>query len=400
VSRRRLLVVSPRFLFPANEGGKIRTVNTLRHMRGGAFEIILASPAPADLGPYAADIAMVCDRFVSWPASRLSRAGRVGALFGRLPVAVASDRSRAGRAVVGAQLAEQPDLVVVDFPHAMVLLPDRQPRPPLIVFAHNVEAEIFERHAAVAAPGWRFIWRDQARKMRAFEGAALRQARSVIAVSERDAIALRRDYALDRVTHVNTGVDLDYHRFMPPATPAAGGGTVVFCGAMDWQANVDGIAFLMDAVWPLLLRDRPQIRAVIVGRNPPKSLAEKAAKRGVAFQFTGYVDDIRDYVAAADVYVIPLRVGSGTRIKAYEAMATGRPVVSTSVGIEGLAVQPEQHFLVADDAETFAASILRLLDDAALRTRLCTAAHQLLEEHFSWQQVARQFEAECLSAVG
>ncbi len=396
---RRLLAVSPRFLFPANEGGKIRTSNILRHMRGGAFEIVLASPAPADIAPFAADIAAVSDRFVAWPAGAPSHAGRIAALFGALPMAVATDRSVAGSAAIRDELAARPDLLLVDFPHSGVLLPAGT-LPPSVMFTHNVEAEIFARHAAVANPIWRPLWRSQARKMRRFEGETLRRFDSVIAVSERDAVALRRDYALPVVEQIDTGVDLEFHRFVPPAAPPAeDGGTIVFCGAMDWRANIDGIGFLMDEVWPIVLRARPKARAVIVGRNPPQTLIDAAKARGLAWQFTGYVDDVRPYVNDADVYVIPLRVGSGTRIKAFEAMAAGRPVVSTTVGVEGLAIVPEIHFLAADNAPNFAAAILRLFDDPALRTRLTDTARRLLEERFSWAQVARQFEAACLRVL-
>jgi glycosyltransferase involved in cell wall biosynthesis len=172
----------------------------------------------------------------------------------------------------------------------------------------------------------------------------------------------------------------------------------VFTGAMDWRANIDGIEFLMDEVWPIVTRARPDANAVIVGRNPPADLIAKAKERGLAWEFTGFVDDIRPYVAAGHVYVIPLRVGSGTRIKAFEAMSMGRPVVSTTVGVEGLDVTPGEHFLAADTAESFAASILRLLDDADQRERLAGAARARVEERFSWSHVARQFEAICLRA--
>lgn len=394
----RLLAVSPRFLFPANEGGKIRTSNILRYMRGGAFEIVLASPAPADFTPFADEIAAVSDRFVPWPAAASSRARRAAALFGRVPVAVATDRSAAGSAAIARQLAAGTDLLLVDFPHAAVLVPNGK-LPPSVMFTHNVEAEIFARHVMVANPLWRLIWQDQTRKMHRFEGATLRRFDSVIAVSERDAAALRRAYGLPIVEQIDTGVDLDFHRLAPPTTPPADGGTLVFCGAMNWKANIDGIQFLMDEVWPAVVRARPATRFIIVGRNPPQSLIEGARARGLAWQFTGYVDDVRPYVARADVYVIPLRVGSGTRIKAYEAMAAGRPVVSTMIGIEGLAIVPEKHFLAADSAPDFAAAILRLLADAALRRSLTTESRRLLAEKFSWAQVARQFEMACLRVL-
>ena len=121
----RLLFVSPRFLFPMDQGGKIRTGNILRGLKGGAFEVTLASPAPADKVPYAADIGAACDHFLSWPEQASSRIRRLMALASRLPVAAATDRSAAGSAVVRHALAARPDVVVVDFPHADVLMPAR-----------------------------------------------------------------------------------------------------------------------------------------------------------------------------------------------------------------------------------------------------------------------------------
>jgi glycosyltransferase involved in cell wall biosynthesis len=168
---------------------------------------------------------------------------------------------------------------------------------------------------------------------------------------------------------------------------------------MSWAANVDGIHFLLDEVFPLLLRARPKIRAVIIGRNPPASLSDKIKERGLAVTLTGFVDDIRPHVAQANVYVIPLFVGSGTRIKAFEAMAMGRPVVSTTLGVEGLDVTDGENYLRADDAASFARSILTLMDDAAMRVRLAAAARQLMEDRFSWSRVARQFEAICLRTL-
>ena len=401
MTRPRLLVVSPRFLFPMDQGGKIRTANILKRMKDGAFELVLASPAPPNVARYAVDVATVCDRFVSWPEPKPSQFRRVRALLDSIPVAAATDRSAAGRRVISALLAEKPEVALVDFPHAAVLLPERIDSAS-VIFTHNVEAEIFARHAEVARGPMRPVWRDQARKMRAFEGAALRRFDSVIAVSARDAKALAELYGLKRLETIDTGVDLEFYAFQPAeAAPDTGpkGGTIVFTGAMDWRANIDGIAFLMDEVWPLVLAVRPEARALVVGRNPPEDLVGRARALGFAWRFTGFVDDIRPYVAEANVYVIPLRVGSGTRIKAFEAMAMGRPVVSTTVGVEGLDVTHEHHYLAADTAADFAAAILRLLDEPARREQLARAARARVEERFSWSHVARQFEAICLRAL-
>jgi glycosyltransferase involved in cell wall biosynthesis len=389
----RLLFISPRFLFPLDEGGKIRTSNILRQMKGGTFDITLASPAPAP-DAYVNELAQISDHFLSWPTPHASPLAKALAVPGQLPISVATDRSATGRAVVARALAERPEVVVADFPHAGVLLPERI-RTASVMFTHNIEAEIYERQAAVAPFPRCLLWQNEARKMRRYEAETLRRFDVVIAVSARDGEGLRKQHGLDHIELIDTGVDLDFYPFSPaPQEPV-----LVFSGAMDSRSNIDGIEFLIDEVWPLIARARPDARAVIVGRNPPAALVAKAQSRGLPWRFTGFVDDIRPHIAAAQVSVIPLRVGSGTRIKAFEAMALGRPVVSTTLGVEGLDITPGEHFLAADSATDFAAAILRLFDDAALRARLAQAARARLEERFSWAHVARQFEAICRRAM-
>ena len=396
--RPRLLFVSPRFLFPMDQGGKIRTGNILRGMKGGTFDVILASPAPPDVSRFTADLNATCDHFVSWPERAGSRMGRLLSLASRVPVAVASDRSVAGSARIAEAMAVKPDLVVVDFPHAAVLLPERIDTAS-VMFTHNVEAEIFERHAARANGIWRLVWAEQSRKMARFEGDTLRCFDTVIAVSARDEAVLSKRYGLSQVEAIDTGVDLDFFASSSSADPPPDGGTIVFTATMSWSANVEGIHFLLDEVWPSLVAARPNIQAMIIGRNPPASLSDKIKARRLNVTLTGFVDDIRPYVARSHVYVIPLFVGSGTRIKAFEAMAMGRPVVSTSLGIEGLDVTDGEHFLMADDPVAFTRGILSLLDDAAQRGRISTAARRLMEERFSWRNVAAQFEAICLRTL-
>lgn len=399
MSRPRLLFVSPRFLFPMDQGGKIRTGNILRGLKGGAFDVTLASPAPSDRERFKLDIEAACDRFVSWPERGPSKLRRVLALASQLPVSAAMDRSATGSALVRQALEEAPEIVVVDFPHAHVLMPARI-NIASVMFTHNVEAEIFERHAKRTTGIWRFVWADQRRKMARLEQNSLARYDSVVAVSDRDRDVLAKRYGLPVVEAIDTGVDLDFFAMNPPdADPGSDGGTLVFTATMSWAANVEGIHFLLDEVFPRLLQVRPNIRAVIIGRNPPPSLSEKVKDRGLKVTLTGFVDDIRPYVAQANIYVIPLFVGSGTRIKAFEAMAMGRPVVSTTLGIEGLDVTDGESFLRADDADAFAQSILMLLDNASMRARIARTARRLMEDRFGWTRVARQFESICQRAV-
>jgi glycosyltransferase involved in cell wall biosynthesis len=399
-----LLFLSPRYLFPTDSGGKIRTVSILRGLRGGAFEVHLVSPLPESSSPVdTAQLEQICDRFTGWPATRRAAAfqwTRMRHLVSALPVAVATDCSRAGRRTVAEQLGGNPDLIVVDFPHAAVLAPGPYPCPS-VLFTHNVEAEIFQRHAETARdPLRRAVWRSQAAKMAQYEKALLGRFDAVVAVAERDREHFRRAYGANNVSVIPTGVDLDFFSYsatpvLEPGDPA----TVVFTGSMDWMANIDGIEYFMDQVWPEIARVRPNARFVVVGRQPPAALVERATARGLNWEFTGFVDDVRPYVRRAHVYVIPLRVGGGTRIKVYEAMALGCPVVSTRIGVEGLPVEDARQFLAADQPADMAASILSLLERDDERRRLSTAARRFVEQSISTASAAKVFEQICQHAL-
>ena len=396
--RKRMLFVSPRFLFPADSGGKIRTAQILRGMKGGSFEITLLSPASDGAAERHRDeLHRVADRFLWW--SEAERNGlywltRLRHLLSRYPISTYADRSTDGRRLVQSELSRA-DLTVFDFAHAAVLAPERFPIP-AVMFTHNVEAEIFKRHVTVAE-SWvkKAVWRNQYHKMETFERDVFKRFDGIVAVSGRDGEAIRRRYAVRRIHVIGTGVDLQFLNYVPPGDA----GTVVFTGAMDWMANIDGIEYLMEEIWPDISQRAPQARMVVVGRNPPGALVRRAEATRPDWHFTGYVDDVRSYVQGASVYVIPLRVGGGTRIKAFEAMAMGTPVVSTDLGVEGLGLESGRHYLEGNDPERFAGAVGRLLKDAVLRRQMATSARVHVERHASYQSVARDFEAFCLDVA-
>ena len=400
--RPRLAFVSPSFLLPTDTGGKIRTTNILRGLKGGAFDVTLIWPAnDKELSAWSAQIDRLCDRFSCWPQRKpKARWQRAFDLLGRLPVNVAADRSNAARQTVRDTLAAHHfDVVVFDFVHAAVLCPDRLTAA-TVCFTHNVEAEIFQRHVEQArgAP-MRALWRSQYRKMQRFEADALRRFTRVVAVSERDAARFSERYGVAQTSVIPTGVDLEHFRWQEPTVvDAARPPTVVFTGSMDWEANIDGIRFFLESVWPQVSRRIASARFIVVGRNPPQVLVElgRAAKN---VRFTGFVDDVRPYVRDAHVFAIPLRVGGGTRIKAFEAMAMGCPVVSTTIGIEGLDVQDGVHYLRRDGAHEQAGAIVALLSDPDMRRRLSKQARACVESRFGHLAVARVFERACLQAI-
>ena len=401
-ARPRLVFVSPVFLFPSDAGGKIRTTNILRGLKGGAFEVRLLSPAsPAQCEQWGAEIDSVCDEFVPWqPKATRARAWRALDLLRALPVNVAADVSRPALAAVQAQgLREDVNLMVFDFVHASVLKPSRLPMRS-VCFTHNVEAEIFARHAANAQDRLRrWMWRSQHHKLRQFEATALRQYDKVVAVSERDADHFRAAYGVKDAEAIPTGVDLDFFSWAPsPAVSAEQPPTVVFIGSMDYAPNIDAVGFFLREVWPLLLADVGNAVLRVVGRSPPAALVS-LARRSTQVEFTGFVPDVRPFVHAAHASVIPLKVGGGTRIKVFEAMAMGCPVVSTALGVEGLAVVPDVHFLERDSAPGLAQGLVSLLRDRSARDEMSRRARNLVESRFGHRVAAKAFEDICQRAL-
>lgn len=224
----------------------------------------------------------------------------------------------------------------------------------------------------------------------------------MVAVSERDAQFFRGELGVANARVIPTGVDVDFYSFAPKTGGSdltEKGGTIVFTGSMDWRPNIDGLEWLMEEAWAKIVATSPASKLVVVGRKPPRRLVAEVARRGLAWTFTDLVDDIRPYVHDADVCVVPLRIGGGTRLKVYEAMALGCPVVSTTVGAEGLPLVPEEHYIRADEAAQFAAGVLRLLREPALRERLAATARNYVAASFSPRIVGRAFEEICLETV-
>ena len=286
------------------------------------------------------------------------------------------------------------DLCVADFLSATVNVPFDCGLP-VLFFAHNVEHLIWKRLCLHERRPWvRLPLSIEWRKMRRAEARACARSDLTVAVSEADAALLAAGAVGAPVSAVPTGVDTSY--FTPQAREVTGP-SLVFTGSMDWYPNEDAILHFLHAILPLVRTSFPNTTFSIVGRNPTARLRSAAAAAGA--RVTGTVPDVRPYLAEAAVYVVPLRVGGGTRLKIFEALAAGKAVVSTSVGAEGLPLVPGIHFLQADDPGGFARAVVWLLCDPARRAALGAAGRRLVEDRFGWGNVAKEFEARCAEAV-
>ena len=277
------------------------------------------------------------------------------------------------------------DVAVCDFLDAAVNFPGRLTIPS-VLFQHNVESEIWRRLAATAGnPVKKMVYGMEFRKMLRYEQSEVRKFHHVVAVSENDRTLMSRWVAPARITVVPTGVDLTQYRPDPNAPEPAP--LVTFVGAMDWEPNVDGVEYLCSEIWPAIKMEVPEARVRMVGRNPDRRVARWASD---SIEVTGRVPSVVEHLRQSAVVVVPLRVGGGTRLKIYEAMATAKAVVSTSVGAEGLDVHHGRDLMLADDPRSFAQAVIMLLRDRELRRRYEKAAAETAAR-YGWAAIGERF---------
>jgi polysaccharide biosynthesis protein PslH len=255
-------------------------------------------------------------------------------------------------------------------------------RPLLCLDEHNIEYDIVRRTASADGSPLRRIYSAiEWRKMRKEERHAWIHLDGCTVTSVRDQEMLLSDEPTANTAVVPNGVDLDFFR-VSPRSPQGDSQTLLFFGAIDYYPNTDAMLFFLHDVLPGLVARYKRLRMCIVGRRPPESIV---AQKTADVEVTGVVDDVRPWLDRADVVVVPLRIGGGTRLKILEAMSMGKAVVSTTLGAEGLDVVPERDLLIADDAAAFVTQVGRLLDDPALRERIGASARRVVSARYSWK---------------
>jgi polysaccharide biosynthesis protein PslH len=278
------------------------------------------------------------------------------------------------------------DAVLIEHPGLAPLIELRAHEPWLLTL-HNVGSGTLEHRAAMSAGRQRWIYRRQARQARRFERWSLDSFDTVFSVSQDDAALLPKPTVV-----IPNGVDID--RFEPTPVPAQP--RLALIGTLGYLPNVDGALWLADEVLPIVRQHVPGVTLDLVGRLPTADVLNLASRPGVFVHPD--VPDVRDYFVRTRVCLVPLRLGTGTRLKALEAFAAYRPVVGTTIGLAGLNVVDGRHAFVADEPRQFAARVVEVLEDDDCADRLVREGRALVEADYSWTRIGEEF-AEALTAV-
>lgn len=395
-----LLFLTSQVPYPPRQGGALRTWGMISALARRHKVHILSFHPDARVPPLPAHFGDISLDVVPEPSPRpLSRRLR-DLLLSRQPDMALRLESPLFRQRLAERLDAQPFDAVhiegIEMAPFMDVLEQARPRPLIIFDDFNCEF-LLQKRAFLTDLRHPARWHGalyslvQWGRLRRYEAEICRRADCVIAVSDADARALSALVPGLRPVVVPNGVDVStYDPHIPPA-PGMEGNALVFTGKMDFRPNVDAVLWFAEEVLPRIQEQIPDVRLWVVGQRPHRRL--EVLRENPAITLTGYVEDARPYIAGATVYVAPLRIGGGTRLKLLEAMAMERAVVATRLGAEGYEVQDGRELLLADDAETFAAAVVSLLKDPARRAAMGRAARRFVESCYDWSVLAPRLEA-------
>jgi len=394
----KVLFLSQRFLFPMDTGGKIRTGKILEQLKDMVSLTVISNVESPKDDQYMDDMKALCDKFIPVPWKEMERYNlkfymKIAAQsFSKYPISVLNDYSKSlEEAVIKELKNESYDLAICDFLQSTLNFQHVQNIRTLL-FQHNVEATITLRHLEKAKdPVSKVFWSLQHRRMMRHEKEMCNKFDGTIAVSEKDRERMEEWFGANSVYDIPTGVDTDYYQPSPEVEEKK---QLVFTGSMDWLPNEDAMIYFVEQIFPLIKEEEPDTKLVIVGRRPTPSLLKLTEGRD-DIETTGWVDDTRPYMAESSVFIVPIRIGGGTRMKIYEALAMGKAMVSTSVGAEGLPLNHGEQIMFADEEKEFAKHTVELLRNADLRKKMGETARDYVYTNFRWEKVAEVFTGIC-----
>jgi sugar transferase (PEP-CTERM/EpsH1 system associated) len=395
----KLLFLTPDLPYPPHQGAAIRTLNLIKNLAPRYDIHLLSFVQDRDFTGRIEALAHYCASIVTVPSPHRSTAHRaMSALFSPSPdMALRLPSSEFSNALRNSLSRERFDCVQTEAiemaQYGIAVKGMDLPPQPLVIF-DDINAEYLLQKRAfetdVQQPSrwlaalYSFI---QWRKLQRYEAHACRRLDRIVVVSEADAKAIQRLVPALQCAVVPNGVDTD---FFTPWEAEDSDITLVFTGKMDFRPNVDAVLWFAREVLPLIQREMPQVSLKVVGRNPHPRLQGLQGSSNIIL--TGYVEDVRPYIGEAAVYVVPLRVGGGTRLKLLEAMSMAKAIVSTSLGCEGIPVRPDRELVIADDPVSFARAVVGLMRDRERRAQLGISARELAVSEHDWRHITPLLE--------
>lgn len=384
-----ILILSPFLPYPLDQGGKIRIFNIIKNLsrlHAVTLAAIVDDRDATDLGP----LRELCEEVILVERTARLWPDRLAFFSGRAPYNVIRYRSATMRhELQRLQQRKSFDLVQIEFTMMWQyagLFADT----PVVLDAHNIEYKNVQQIGSSAtSPLWRLMYQIEEKRLKAVEERAWRECALCFAVSdrERDEIATRTGDSTKVIAAAN-GVDLDRFVFRPREQA---GKRILFLGGMDYSPNLDAARYFLGEVFPIIRREEPEARLLLVGRELGK-LGDDACLPGVECHES--VPEVLPWFYETDVLAVALRQGAGTRIKVLEAMAAGLPVVTTSKGCEGIAAENGRELQIADTAEELAAAALRIMHSPELGAGLAQSARRLVVERYTWENAAKVMDQE------
>ena len=385
----KILIVSAQFPYPPRSGFSTRVYQLARQLSARHEVTVLSYVSPHERDGVAGLAAQMAVRAVPRSPRSASRKRAVQALTmaSLRPYYCRDVHSRdMQRAIDELCVAQHFDIIQVE---TSFLCGFRFPGDArLVIDEHNIESEVFRRmcEGERSVPRRAFN-RVEYLRCRRFERVSWRRADACVVTSDRELPTLRTCAPGTPAATVPNSVDLTY---FAPSGGAPEPRTVVFNGILTYRPNVDAVRYLIDDVWPLVRARYPEARLTLIGRSDGVDTREMMVP-GV--ELLGEVPDIRPYVHRAAVVAVPVRIGGGTRLKVVEGLAMGKPIVSTTLGCEGLAVRDREHLLIADDPAAFAARIFDVFENPRWSAQLGSAGRQLVEDRYSWDLAGERLES-------
>ena len=385
----RILFLSPTLPYPLTDGGRIRVFNLLKHIAKKNDVSLIALETQETDGK---NVTTIKELGIKVHLVRNKQAlpditpkTVLSAFFNRQPVTVERYRIPAYQEKLKELLSNEVfDVVHYEMFHTAQFYTETDL--PNVLSLQNVDSEIWRRlqdETKTLFDKW--IYWNQKRSFQRYERVLSPKFDAVTCTSEVDAAVFERYCEEGTVEIIPNGVDVTH---FTPDNASEASAHLIYIGSMDWYPNEDAVSFFADEILPLIQEHVPDVKFTIVGGNPSERVQKLAEMKGVVV--TGRVPEIKPYFAEATVFVVPLRIGSGTRLKILEALAMGKAVVSTTVGAEGLALRDGEEIFIADEPNAFAGSVTRLLTDPELRQKIGRNGRVRVEQDYDWRSIAEK----------